>query len=184
MRYLLFRMQLRRTCAVMYSFNRSLLYLPLILLFLFAHTDLHAEGRCPDGYFPIGGGTAGWEGCAPMGPEAGAGEAVPEPKWATRWGAVATTDGAMGVSEDRDTQESAEHEAMSQCQAHSDGKACQIRIAYYNQCVAVAWGDGGSRMTRSPDLKDAEATALNNCEKSTTNCDLYYSACSYAERAQ
>lgn len=26
-----------------------------------------AEGRCPDGYFPIGGGDAGWEGCAPMG---------------------------------------------------------------------------------------------------------------------
>jgi hypothetical protein len=168
----------------MSSFYKSLLYLPLILLFLFAHTDLHAEERCPDGYFPIGGGNAGWEGCAPMGPEAGAGEAVPEPKWATRWGAVATTDGAMGVSEDRDTQESAEREAMSQCQAHSDGKACQIRIAYYNQCVAVAWGDGGSRMTRSPDLKDAEATALNNCEESTTNCDLYYSACSYAERAQ
>lgn len=27
-----------------------------------------AEGRCPPGYFPTGGGTAGWAGCAPMGP--------------------------------------------------------------------------------------------------------------------
>ena len=26
-----------------------------------------AEGRCPPGYFPTGGGNAGWDGCAPMG---------------------------------------------------------------------------------------------------------------------
>jgi hypothetical protein len=158
----------------------------LSLLFLFfVHADVRAEGRCPDGYFPIGGGNAGWEGCAPMGPEAGAGDAgATQPQWETRWGAVATTDGAMGVSTAKNSQDSAEQEAISQCQAHSGGKVCQVRIAYYNQCVAVAWGDGGSRMTRSPDIGDAEATALNNCKKSTTNCDLYYSACSYAERAQ
>lgn len=28
----------------------------------------HAEGRCPPGYYPTGGGSAGWEACAPMGP--------------------------------------------------------------------------------------------------------------------
>ncbi|MES2670230.1 MAG: DUF4189 domain-containing protein [Pseudomonadota bacterium] len=158
----------------------------LSLLFLFfVYADVRAEGRCPDGYFPIGGGNAGWEGCAPMGPETGVGDAgATQPQWETRWGAVATTDGAMGVSTAKNSQDSAEQEAVSQCQAHSGGKACQVRIAYYNQCVAVAWGDGGSRMTRSPDLRDAEATALNNCKKSTTNCDLYYSACSYAEPAQ
>lgn len=119
-----------------------------------------------------------------MGPEAGSDDAALEPKWETRWGVVATADGAMGISEAMDSQKGAEQQAMSQCQAHSGGKACQVRIAYYNQCVAVAWGDGGSRMTRSPDLKDAEDTALNNCKKSTTNRDLYYSACSYAERTQ
>lgn len=168
----------------MFSFNKLLLGPLLVLVLVFLHTDVRAEGRCPDGYFQIGGGNAGWEGCAPMGPEAGAGEAAPEPKWETRWGAVATTDGAMGVAEARDSQKSAEQQAISQCQAHSGGKACQVRIAYYNQCVAVAWGDGGSRMARAPDLKEAETTALNNCKKSTTNCDFYYSACSYAERVQ
>jgi hypothetical protein len=30
-------------------------------------TPVWAEGNCPPGYFPIGGGNAGWEGCAPMG---------------------------------------------------------------------------------------------------------------------
>lgn len=29
---------------------------------------VRAEGRCPPGMFPTGGGGAGWEGCAPMGP--------------------------------------------------------------------------------------------------------------------
>lgn len=49
-----------------------LVYFSLPLLF-FAHADVRAEGNCPDGYFPIGRGSAGWEGCAPMGPAAGAG---------------------------------------------------------------------------------------------------------------
>jgi hypothetical protein len=160
------------------------LYLPLLTVLL-VHADARAEGRCPDGYFPIGGGSTGWEGCAPMGPDAGTGTSEePEPQWETRWGAVATTDGAMGVAAGQESQENAEQQAIAECQAHSPDKACEVRIAYYNQCVAVAWGDAGSRMARSPDLKDAEETALRNCEKTTTNCDLYYSACSYAERAQ
>lgn len=120
-----------------------------------------------------------------MGPDAGTGTSEePEPQWETRWGAVATTDGAMGVAAGQESQENAEQQAIAKCQAHSPDKTCEVRIAYYNQCVAVAWGDAGSRMARSPDLKDAEETALRNCKKTTTNCDLYYSACSYAERAQ
>lgn len=154
-----------------------------LLLLLFVFGDVRAEGRCPDGYFPIGGGSAGWEGCAPMGPNNGSGgAAASKPQWETRWGAVATTDGAMGVSADKDSRESAERQAISECQSHSRGKICEVRAAYYNQCIAVAWGDGGSRMTRSPDLKDAEVSALNYCKETTANCDLYYSACSYAKQ--
>lgn len=41
----------------------------LFLLFSIAVIGtVRAEGRCPPGMFPIGGGGAGWEGCAPMGP--------------------------------------------------------------------------------------------------------------------
>lgn len=39
----------------------------LLLPVIWLH-PAHAEGRCPPGYFPTGGGTAGWLGCAPMGP--------------------------------------------------------------------------------------------------------------------
>lgn len=154
-----------------------------LLPFLFMHFDARGEGRCPDGYFPIGGGSAGWEGCAPMGPNSGSdGAAASKPQWETRWGAVAIAEGAMGVSADKDSRESAEQQAISECKSHSRGKTCTVGLAYYNQCIAVAWGDGGSRMTRSPDLKDAEVSALNYCKETTANCDLYYSACSYAKR--
>lgn len=90
----------------------------------------------------------------------------------------------MGVAAGQESQESAEQQAISECQAHSSGKACEVRIAYYNQCVAVAWGDAGSLWARSPDPYDAEEMALSNCQQKTTNCDIYYSACSYAERVQ
>ena len=42
---------------------------------------LRAEGNCPDGYFPIGGGSAGWEGCAPMGPAEGTNDSHQEDEW-------------------------------------------------------------------------------------------------------
>ena len=40
----------------------------LLSLSMMGAVPAKAEGRCPPGYFPTGGGSAGWEGCAPMGP--------------------------------------------------------------------------------------------------------------------
>lgn len=40
-------------------------------------TMARAEGRCPPGFYPTGGGTTGWLSCAPMGPIED--EAEPEP---------------------------------------------------------------------------------------------------------
>lgn len=37
-------------------------------LFLISLAPASAEGRCPPGFYPTGGGDAGWLGCAPMGP--------------------------------------------------------------------------------------------------------------------
>ena len=153
-----------------------------LLLFLFAHADARAEGNCPDGYFPIGGGSAGWEGCAPMGPAAGAGDAGPQPQWEARWGAIATANGALGVSAGKNSRSIAEQQAMADCQAQSRGKPCKIDLVYHNQCAAVAWGDAGSLWARSADVQDAEAIAMRTCQDKTTNCDIYYSGCSNPER--
>ena len=170
---------------MMFPFNKLLLSLPLMLLLLFVHTDVRAEGICPDGYFLIGGGNAGWEGCAPMGPGAGAGDTgEPEPRLETRWGAIATGNGTIGASKGMTSRSSAELQAMSDCETKLGGKPCSISVAYYNQCAALAWGEGGSIWARSPHLQEAEDDALSTCKAKTTNCDIYYSACSYAEPAQ
>lgn len=106
----------------------------------------------------------------------------PAAQLATRWGAVATGDGAMGVAEMMESRAQAEDKAMRDCLASAPGATCTVRIAYYNQCVAVSWGDAGSLWARGPDRREVEATSFANCRNATTNCELLYSSCSYAER--
>jgi hypothetical protein len=58
---------------------------PLNLLFMLATiavvslvpSQTRAEGNCPPGFYPIGGGSAGWVGCAPMDGGVGSGQAAP-----------------------------------------------------------------------------------------------------------
>lgn len=104
------------------------------------------------------------------------------PVMATRWGAVATGDGAMGVAEMFESREQAERKAMRDCQDSAPGAVCVVRMTYYNQCVAVSWGDKGSLMSRGPDRAEVEAASFANCRSSSTNCELMYSSCSYPER--
>lgn len=164
---------------------KRLILLLCFPLLVFVRAETRAEGNCPDGFYPIGGGSAGWEGCAPMGPDAGANESQePEPILETRWGAVATANGALGIAAGLESRELAERRAKEHCITQAKGSPCTVQVAYYNQCVAVAWGDAGSLWARSPDVTDAEETALTNCRNATKNCDIYYSGCSYAERVQ
>lgn len=48
--------------------SRYLAYACLTLAAFTFSSLANAEGRCPPGYYPTGGGNAGWEACAPMGP--------------------------------------------------------------------------------------------------------------------
>ena len=153
----------------------------LAAMTLFLAEPSRAEGRCPDGYFPIGGGSAGWEGCAPMG---GGRDEDPGPQQETRWGAIATGKGAFGAVENAVSKKSAERIAMQRCRASTPGAQCKIKGSYHDQCVALAWGDGGALAFRSPDLADAERMAVANCSKYTTDCQLYYSACSLPVQSQ
>jgi hypothetical protein len=154
-------------------------------------SQARAEGRCPDGYYPTGGADVGWYGCAPMGPpiENDVIEEAPplqeeEPAWETRWGAIATADGAFGVANGVTSRQHAESQAMSDCKARSNGKPCKLKTAFHDQCAALAWGDEVNITFRSPDQKDAENSAVQACSKHTSNCKVYYSACSYPKRAQ
>ena len=138
-----------------------------------------AEGRCPPGYVPTGGGSAGWEGCAPMG---GGRDEDPGPQWKTRWGAIATGKGAFGAVENATSKGTAERIAMQRCRASTPGAQCKIKGSYHDQCVALAWGDSGALAFRSPDKADAERMAVDICSQHTTDCQLYYSACSLPVR--
>jgi len=144
-------------------------------------TRSEAEGRCPDGYFPIGGGDAGWEGCAPIGGDEEGGPGRVQPQWETRWGAVAVTNGAFGYSHNWPTERQAIDEALSQCSRDAGGVTCTLEQSYYDQCIALAWGQKGSNTVSAPDIGQAERLAIENCSKRTTSCKIYYSGCSYPE---
>ena len=160
--------------------------LPIAFVFIFLGLwgrQAWAEGRCPDGYFPTGGGDAGWEGCAPMGPDSDQGP-HDQPSWETRGGAVAVTNGAFGYSYSYATEERAISEALSNCSQNADGATCQLKQSYHDQCIALAWGKTGSNSVAAPDIAQAEGLALENCSRRNQDCKIYYSGCSYPERVR
>jgi hypothetical protein len=145
--------------------------------------EAFAQGNCPPGYFPIGGGSAGWQGCAPMGPAQGdGGNQSSQPALKPRWGAIAITNGAFGVSADADSQADAERKALSDCQSMSNGRPCVVRMAHENQCLALAWGAKGNAVAHAPMLEEAEQLAMVHCNSKGAACEIYYSGCSVPTR--
>lgn len=149
-----------------------------------------AEGNCPPGYYPIGGGQAGWHGCAPM--NGGIDNESPrephdEPQrteevWEDRWGAIATANGAMGQAVSKKTRREAEEAALADCRSRAGAQPCKLKPAYFNQCIALAWGDELNVAARGPDLRETESRSVAICSQSTKNCKIYYSACSLPVR--
>lgn len=145
--------------------------------------EAFAEGNCPAGYFPIGGGSAGWEGCASMGPAQGnGGNQGSQPPLKPRWGAIAITDGAFGVAAGAESEAEAKREAISDCESMSKGRPCEVRMAYDNQCAALAWGTHINAVARAPGQLQAEQLAMARCSSKDTKCEIYYSDCSLPSR--
>ena len=158
-----------------------------------------AEGNCPAGFYPIGG--EGVQGCAPN-----ACRAVPQPQsqpratpgvWEDRWGGIADDSAdrlgstlATGVVSSRRSEAEAKRMALAGC-ARMGGKACVVRMTYYNQCVAIADAanvEGGSSVgepviARAPSEAKARANAVSSCSRLRNGqvCEIAYSACSFAE---
>lgn len=112
--------------------------------------------------------------------------APPEPKpiWKETWGAIAidSKTGNAGTVTDRDSKSDAAADAMHDC-AMRGATGCRVELTYFNQCAAVAWGNAGRGLGRSPDKADAEDLAMQSCEKSATDgCKVVYSGCSEARR--
>lgn len=145
---------------------------------------------CPPGYYPTGGDHVGWHGCAPMDGgisneqenEEPTRATMSEEQWEERWGAIATANGAMGQAVSKRTKQEAEKEALADCKSRAGNQPCKLKLAYYNQCVALSWGSEGNVAARGPYIEEAEQSANQKCSESFSNCKIYYSACSLPVR--
>jgi len=171
----------------------------LAVAFFLAPLTALAEGRCPPGQYPVGS-EQGVLGCAPIpGGAAGTGETsapVPTGKWETRWGAVAEDREAepgspmsTGAVIGQKSKRAAEAIALERCE-RSGGKKCYVRMAYYNQCAAIAdvvlsgsMAAGKSTAVSAETLEKAKSLALTQCSSLNTGatCEIAYSACSMSE---
>ncbi|PTN49383.1 hypothetical protein DAI43_23885, partial [Achromobacter xylosoxidans] len=116
----------------------------LAILYLGVAVSAQAEQGCPDGFMPNAAGTPGQQ-CVPIPglsrPQGGTGAqtAPDQPRWTTRWGAIAydPPSGSVGIAADKTSKVKAEQAALEHC-ASKGGKGCKTNITYYNQCVAHA----------------------------------------------
>lgn len=167
--------------------------LPAILLLALSQTA-YAEGACPPGSYPIGG--QGVQGCAPIPGGGGAGSSerrmVADGEWQTRWGAVSEDTESMstGASVSMKSKRLAVAAADAECK-RLGGKNCKLRLAYFNQCIAIADPDssqlangGGKSMVVSAEtVEQAKEAALSKCQgmENGQTCEIVYSACSMSE---
>lgn len=148
---------------------------------------LQAEGRCPPGYYPTGGGNSGWEACAPMGPisDESAESPPPEtgPEWETRWGAIAIGKEGLGSAVDMSSEKQAKKIALSKCKASdtSDPSSCKL-FTYHNQCAVIAWGQSGYVIQAGVDLQTASSIGMKKCSSKHQDCEIFYSNCTYPRR--
>ncbi|WP_446652316.1 DUF4189 domain-containing protein [Blastomonas sp.] len=119
-----------------------------------------------------------------MGDDGDQGPGRKQPQWESRWGAVATANGAFGYSHSWASEDQAVNEALAQCSRDAGGATCMLKQSYHDQCIALAWGQRGSNTVSAPYVEQAEQLAVENCSKRTTNCKIFYSGCSLPERVQ
>ena len=152
---------------------------------------------CPNGPGPgeIQVGTTGGSGgiavipiCASDGSEDSSEDADPVsngPEWEPRWGAIARgTAGGWGAVGDMLSERSAKQAALKQCEstASTSRAACKVSITYYNQCAVYVWGSSGGVSSSAVDITTASQQALALCNKTSSDCEILYSNCSYPKQ--
>lgn len=143
---------------------------------------------CPPGTILQQG--IGWQGCAPVpgtGPDT-APSSTPREVWADRWGAIAVDDTSNGVgfgsASGKKRKSQAEKAAIAACKSKG-GTHCEVKLAYYSQCAALVWGDNGFNINGASTIDRAAEIGMEKCKQAKdTNCEVYFSDCSYPERVQ
>ena len=163
--------------------SRLLLFFCILVLSNSASSE---GGTCPDGYYPQTG--SGVSACLPIPGYNDEQPKQPEIRWATRWGAIAisskSTSGGptvVGAATSKASKAKAQKTAIAECRSKGGAK-CSIKLAYYNQCAVIVWGDAGYNLVNEASLDKATSTAMRSCKKTDKNCQVYYAACSLPER--
>ncbi|MDR6214583.1 DUF4189 domain-containing protein [Paracidovorax wautersii] len=156
----------------------------VLFVLCYLSMGVRAEGNCPAGYYPIGGGTTA--GCAPIpsnSATSGGGQqqapSAPVPLWEDRWGAVAFDGpkGILGVATGLQSEYAAQQSALNDCKARG-GIKCQSEISYKNGCTAFTIGDLGYYRGADATLSEVVIAGMQKCKEKDKNCETYYSACS------
>lgn len=163
---------------------KKLLGLLVCLGGLFASFAASAEGGCPPRQYPQQG--QGWQTCVPI-PGYSDGQSqtqsAPKEQWVSKWQAVVTdaSKGALGTSIGAASRDEAVQLATSDCRGKG-GIECELQITSANGCIAMAVGKSKLDLEGGTTKAIAEHSAVQACSKKDTNCTIYYSACSLAER--
>jgi len=138
-----------------------------------------AENGCPDGMTPFQNGNDPTPKCYPIQDGQSAAPTQPRGRWLTRWGAIATdkVNGFFGAVTDYANKRDAKKAAIGQCKTNG-GSLCEFRLAYYNQCAVIAWGDSSLSIQGKETVKAASELALPQCSKASNNCKIVYADCS------
>ncbi|SFK98609.1 protein of unknown function [Lysobacter sp. cf310] len=150
-------------------------------------TKVEAEGNCPPGYYQLPGPTQGVINCGPV-PGDNASEAEAGPRWASRWGAIAIDEGesnvGVGAAAAMSSKRKAIQAALAECRGKG-GQKCEISLIYDNQCAVVIAGVGYSRSHGGATVEIAATRGLKMCnEAGTSQCQVYYKACSLPQQIQ
>jgi hypothetical protein len=167
---------------------KSLFALFLGTLLLLGCTAVRAEGNCPQGYYPIGGGSPGApQGCAPIpGYNQGQQQLPQRSQWSSQYGAIASyiPKGILGVATNRLSKQFAEQAALDDCRSKG-GTDCKIETSYMNGCGAVVAGHPGYAVNTGPTEARAVQDAMSACTGSGfTNCHIIYTGCSLPKKIQ
>lgn len=98
--------------------------------------------------------------------------------WDTTWGALAPSPvgGVLGTAVGASSKEEAERLALEDCNAKGGG-ACEVGLAYYNQCAAMIVGENTYSLAHAGDEGVAADIGIGTCKKKNKDCSVYYSAC-------
>lgn len=140
-----------------------------------------AEGGCPAGSYPIGGGNAGWQGCAPIpGYDSGQGQNNgPSGHWEDSYGALvlgdAKEDGSIryAFSTNYVNEKQALNRAMKECN-EGGFLNCRKATTFWNGYLVLATGEAGGIAWGAYDTEGgAKDRAIAECNKHDKNCSAF-----------